>query len=144
VIACSFYTKNGTYWIDLRKNDRPKYREEKVKFCNAVLDRLNERLPGIREHVEVIDFATPATVLRYTNNWQGSAQGWLPADNLTAGSPVGFKLPGLKNFYYSSHWNRPGGGLPIAINTGRDVAKAICKQFKVPFNKTAVKPGPKN
>lgn len=143
VIACSFYTKNGTYWIDLRKNDRAKYREEKTKFCKAVLDRLEERLPGIREHVEVMDFATPATVLRYTNNWQGSAQGWLPSEDLTKGSPVGFKLPGLKNFYYSSHWNRPGGGLPIAINTGRDVARAICRQYKVKFNQGAVKPGAK-
>ena len=38
-----------------------------------------------------------------------------------------------KNFYYSSHWNQPGGGLPIAIKTGRDVAKEICKEYKVKF-----------
>ena len=70
---------------------------------------------------------------RYTNNWKGSTQGWLPGKNLLAASPVDFTLPGLKNFYYSSHWNQPGGGLPIAIKTGRDIAKHICKINKKAF-----------
>ncbi|MBS1634445.1 MAG: NAD(P)/FAD-dependent oxidoreductase [Bacteroidetes bacterium] len=144
MLACSFYTKNGKYWIDLRKNDRPKYREAKTKFCQDVLDRLEEKYPGIKSQVEVMDFATPATVLRYTNNWQGSTQGWLPSDNFAASSPVGFKLPGLRNFYYASHWNRPGGGLPIAITAARDVAKTICKDCKVKFvtppNRTETEP----
>jgi len=133
VMACSFYTKNGKYWIDLRKNDRKKYREEKEKFVAAIVDALEEKYPGIREDIEVSDFATPATVFRYTNNWQGSVQGWLPGANLIAKPPVGFSLPGLQNFYYSSMWNRPGGGLPVAINQGRDVAKKICQDFKIPF-----------
>lgn len=133
VVACSFYTKNGNYWIDLRKYDRPKYREEKQKFINSVTSALITKFPEIEGQIEVTDFATPATVLRYTNNWQGSAQGWLPGDDIVASSPVKLTLPGLKNFYYSSHWNRPGGGLPVAINQGRDAAKAICKQFGMTF-----------
>ena len=74
-----------------------------------------------------MDFCTPATVLRYTNNWNGSTQGWLPGKNIIASSPVTLKVSGLKNFYNSSHWNQPGGGLPIAISTGRNVTKEICK-----------------
>ncbi|MBL7765882.1 MAG: NAD(P)/FAD-dependent oxidoreductase [Chitinophagaceae bacterium] len=136
VMACSFYTTNGQYWIDLRKNDRVKYRETKAKFVNDLIDRLEVKYPGIREDIEVTDFATPATVLRYTNNWQGSAQGWLPGDNIIASSPVKFKLPGLKKFFYASHWGRPGGGIPVAINQGRDVAKLICKEFKKEFKTT--------
>jgi len=134
VIACSFYTTNGEYWINLRKYERVKYREEKLKFCNAVLNHLEDKFPGIKENIEEIDFATPATILRYTNNWQGSAQGWLPGENFNAAAPVGFTLPGLKNFYYASHWSRPGGGIPVAINMGRDVAKKICKSNNVKFD----------
>jgi phytoene dehydrogenase-like protein len=138
VMACSFYTKNGQYWIDLRKNDRKKYREEKLKFIASIVDRLEERHPGIKDDIEMTDFATPATIYRYTNNWQGSAQGWLPGDKMLSKPPVGFLLPGLKNYYYSSMWSRPGGGLPVAINQGRDVTKYICKQFNVPFKTTKV------
>lgn len=133
VMACSFYTRNGNYWIDLRKNDRKKYREEKEKFIEALKNALEEKYPGIKEDIEMVDFATPATVFRYTNNWQGSVQGWLPGSKMLAKPPVGFLLPGLEGFCYSSMWNRPGGGLPVAINQGRDVCKFICKKFKIPF-----------
>ena len=90
VMACCFYTTNGDYWINLRKNDRPKYREEKKKFVNSLVELLEVKYPGITNDIEEIDFATPATVLRYTNNWQGSSQGWLPEENIMSRSPVKF------------------------------------------------------
>ena len=132
-VTVSFYTKNREFWIDARKHDRPKYREAKHKFTQKIIELLDVRLGGIKDKIEVVDVATPATFQRYTNNWKGSTQGWLPGKNLLATSPVNFKLPGLKKFYYSSHWNQPGGGLPIAIKTGRDVAKAICKEQHIKF-----------
>ncbi len=132
-VTVSFYTTNQDFWIDARKDDRPKYRTAKTEFTIKVIDLLDERLGDIKDKIEVIDVATPATFQRYTGNWKGSTQGWLPGKNLLAKSPVGFKLPGIKNFYYSSHWNQPGGGLPIAIKTGRDVAKLICKEHNVKF-----------
>lgn len=131
-VTVSFYTTNRDFWIDARKNDRPKYRAAKTEFTNKIIEILDQRL-DIKDKIEVIDVATPATFLRYTGNWKGSTQGWLPGKNIVAPSPVGFKLPGLKNFYYSSHWNQPGGGLPIAIKTGRDVAKLICKENNIKF-----------
>ena len=133
VITCCFFTRCGEYWINLRKKERKKYREEKTKFCNDVLDFLDQKLPGAKEAIEEIDFGTPATFERYTHNWQGSTQGWLPENNLLAKSPVRYTLPGLANFYYASHWSQPGGGLPIAINKGRDVTKLICKHTKREF-----------
>jgi hypothetical protein len=33
----------------------------------------------------------------------------------------------------ASHWNQPGGGLPIAISAGRDLTKKICKEQKKKF-----------
>lgn len=135
-VVVSFYTKHGDWWIDLRKNDRPKYRQVKKEFTQKIIELIDKRLGGIKEKIEMADMATPATVYRYTNNWKGSTQGWLPGKNLLAPSPVNFTLPGLKNFYYSSHWNQPGGGLPIAIKTGRDVTKVICKATGRSFKTT--------
>jgi phytoene dehydrogenase-like protein len=132
-VVVSYYTRNRDFWINLRKNDRPGYRAAKKEFLDRVVEELDKRLGGIKDKIEVMDLATPATYLRYTNNWQGSTQGWLPGKNLLAPSPVKFNFPGLKNFYFSSHWNQPGGGLPIAIKTGREVAQAICKEYKIPF-----------
>jgi phytoene dehydrogenase-like protein len=79
------------------------------------------------------DMSTPATILRYTNSWNGSAQGWLPAFNPMAKNPMKNKLKGLNNFYFCSHWNIPGGGLPIALITARDTARELCKKHNVKF-----------
>lgn len=138
-MSCSFYTKNGNYWIDLRKNDRQKYREEKKKFIESLTNILEKKFPGFVACVEMVDFATPATVLRYTNNWQGSVQGWLPSKNMAAATPIKPTLPNLKGYYYASHWGIPGGGIPISLIQARDVAKLICKNHKVEFNPLAGK-----
>jgi phytoene dehydrogenase-like protein len=35
-------------------------------------------------------------------------------------------LPGLKNFYMIGQWVEPGGGLPSAAMSGRNVIQIIC------------------
>lgn len=127
-VVVSFYTKKREFWIDHRKNHRATYRQIKHDFAEKVIDELDKRLGGIREFIEVVDVATPATTLRYTGNWKGSTQGLMAGKNFLAPVPVKFTFPGLKNFYYASHWNRPSGGLPIAIMSGRQLAQLICKE----------------
>lgn len=138
VVSVSFYTRNGDYWVDLRNSDRDQYNRDKADFTSRVIDILENKLGDVKEKIDVINVATPATFFRYTNNWKGSAQGWLPGRNIMASSPVDAELPGLKNFYYASHWSVPGGGLPVAIKTSRDLVQIICKKN----NKTFIsKPG---
>ena len=128
-VSVSFYTRNGDFWIDLNQNDHQKYEKTKSEFAKEVIDILDQKVGGIKEFVEAVDVATPATFHRYTNNWKGSVQGWLPGKNIMASSPVKFELPGLNNFYYASHWSMPGGGLPVAIKTASDLAQVISKKY---------------
>jgi phytoene dehydrogenase-like protein len=128
-VVVSFYTLNRDFWINLRRTDRKAYRAAKERFLHLILPILDSKLGGIEGAIEVIDIATPATFHRYTGSWKGSTQGWLPGPNVLASSPVNFTLPDLKNFYYSSHWNQPGGGLPVAVKTGRDIAQLIAKKY---------------
>jgi phytoene dehydrogenase-like protein len=142
-VIVSFYTRQREFWLDHRKNNRAEYRRIKAQFAEKIIEQLDERLGGIKDFIEVVDVATPATTLRYTGNWKGSAQGLMAGKNFLASVPVKTTFPGLKNFYYASHWNRPSGGLPIAIMTARDLAKKICKDDGVKFTASgsqAVKP----
>ncbi len=41
-------------------------------MAEAVIDRLSEPYPGIREQIEIVDVATPATYVRYADNWRGA------------------------------------------------------------------------
>jgi phytoene dehydrogenase-like protein len=133
VLTVKFYTKKGDYWIDLRKSDPEEYRRQKFSFGEEILAILEEKFNGIRNAIEETDIATPATYQRYTNNWKGSTQGWLPGKNILASSPVNFVFPGLQNFYLAGHWTQPGGGLPVAIKSGRTVAQMICHNLHKPF-----------
>jgi phytoene dehydrogenase-like protein len=79
--------------------------------------------------VEVVDFTTPVTSERYTNNFHG----FQPWGHPTEGERVVRKglsitLPGLRNFYMVGHW---AAGM-IGVNTvglmGRNLAKQICRK----------------
>ncbi|MFO7614108.1 MAG: NAD(P)/FAD-dependent oxidoreductase [Bacteroidales bacterium] len=133
LLSVSFNTDYGDYWIDLYQSDRQEYDRAKGDFAEKIIGILEQRVTGIREKIEVIDISTPATINRYTNSWKGSAQGWFPGKNLVARFPVKMQLPGLKNFYYSSHWSVPGGGLPVSIKSARDLAQTICHQNGIKF-----------
>jgi phytoene dehydrogenase-like protein len=133
VVSFCFYTKNSDFWIDLRKANYEAYLKCKTDFAEQVIEIADKRFGTILNHLEESDIATPATFHRYTNNWKGSTQGWLPGKNLIEQSPIQPELPGLKNFYFSGHWTSPGGGLPVAIKSARDVAQMICSKQKVRF-----------
>ncbi len=138
VVYLSFYTRRGDFWIDLRDTDYEDYLKLKQDFAGQIISAADERLPGLGTNTEVIDIATPATFRRYTHNWKGSVQGWLPGENIISQSPVKSVVPGLKNFFFTGHWTIPGGGLPVAIKSARDVAKIICHQAKLPFKATGI------
>ena len=57
----------------------------------------------IRQGVEVTDVSTPATVIRYTANWQGSMEGWLlkPANGF---GPLRRTPAGLRRFMMVGQW----------------------------------------
>ena len=127
-ISVSLTAQNADYWIELRQKDYEGYKAAKEKLGKDVIDRLDQKFGRIRDCVEVTDVATPATFNRYTGNWKGSIQGWMPSGDLFAPSSVRHVLPGLKNFYMTGHWMEPGGGLPVALMMGRNVAYRINQQ----------------
>jgi phytoene dehydrogenase-like protein len=113
------------FWTNLRTNHRQRYRAEKRAIIREVIGVLDNRFPGLAQHLERCDVATPATFVRYTGNWQGSYEGWLPTPRIL-GRRIPYTLPGLEDFYMAGHWVVAGGGLPLAALCGRYVAQMIC------------------
>jgi phytoene dehydrogenase-like protein len=125
-------TYNYKYWVDLRQTNKKKYIDEKQRITNEMIEVLEKKFGNIKSNIEVTDISTPATVIRYTNNWKGSLEGWLltPEVGLKQMKKV---LPGLKDFYMAGQWVEPGGGLPPAILSGRNITQIICKKDKKKF-----------
>ena len=114
------------YWKKLHE-DRVLYDAEKHALAQKVLALLEERYPGITSQVEMTDVATPVTFERYTHNWRGSIEGWLP-DLKSMVSPLPKTLKDLKGLYFAGQWVMPGGGLPTCLMTGKGIIQKICKE----------------
>lgn len=132
-VVVFFTTENDGYWRTLRADDRPRYEVEKARIGREVTAAFENCFPAARGKIEVVDVATPATIVRYTGNWRGSMEGWLmtPTTGIRTLPAV---LPGLKDFYMIGQWVSPGGGLPSGLFTGREVSKKICRDSGRPWS----------
>jgi phytoene dehydrogenase-like protein len=113
------------FWINHKKNNPQRYKAEKERIIQEVIGILDHRFPGLAQHLEFSDIATPATFEHWAGNWQGSYEGWLPTPRIL-GRRIPYTLPGLEDFYMAGHWVVVGGGLPSAALSGRYVAQMIC------------------
>ena len=123
------------WWYDLQENDHPRYDAEKERVAAGVLAHLEAYLPGISSQVEMTDVATPYTFWRYTRNYRGAFEGWLMTPE-TMRTRVDKTLPGLKNFYMAGQWVEPGGGIPPALYSGRNLVQILCHQDGKQFSTT--------
>ncbi|MGA2532969.1 MAG: NAD(P)/FAD-dependent oxidoreductase [Candidatus Aminicenantales bacterium] len=119
-------TPNDDYWTGLRADHPEAYAAEKTSTAEKVIAALNRVFPGLKDDVEVVDVATLHTVIRYTNNWHGSFEGWR-ASTGTFGKKMAKTFPGLSGLYMVGQWVNPGGGLPPCSIDGRNLAKKLCK-----------------
>ena len=131
-ITCFLPTRDFEYWLDLQRRDQAAYAEEKLRVAEEIIALLARRMPNIQNAVEVVDVSTPATVIRYTGNWQGSMEGWLITPQ-TGFRQLPNTLSGLDRFVMAGQWVMPGGGLPAGLMTARSAINAICEHDHMVF-----------
>jgi phytoene dehydrogenase-like protein len=134
LITTLIEVKDYQYWTELRTQDRKAYRHKKKEIAEFIIAEIEKHTGKFSDKIEMLDISTPATVIRYTNNWRGSYEGWIM--NAKAGfSSFERQLPGLDNFYLAGQWIEPGGGIPTAFMSGRNLARIICNENGYEFLK---------
>jgi phytoene dehydrogenase-like protein len=123
------YESPWDLWKDM---SREEYLAEKEKIKTDATALLEQHYPGIKDYIEVMDVASPLTCVRYTGVWKGSYEGFLPSSK-NISKTLKMTLPGLDNFYMVGQWLQPGGGLPPSGQSGKWVAKLICKKDNKEF-----------
>ncbi|GHH72822.1 hypothetical protein GCM10017673_28350 [Streptosporangium violaceochromogenes] len=136
VIHCTYFS-DFAFWRDLRARDRKAYRARKREVADFVRRFLQRHHPGIGEHVELVDVASPATTKRYTGNFNGSILAWKAfsdADDLATRlvNKERMRLPGLSGFLMAGQWVGMGG-LIRAASTGRFVTQYLCRELGLEF-----------
>lgn len=111
------------------------YQREKDLAADRVLTCLNRYLPGMKAGTQMVDLATPLTYWRTARSWRGAFEGWIPTSNAFKHVPK--ELPGLERLSMAGQWVEPGGGVPTAVMSGRQVVEIICAalhyEFTVPL-----------
>lgn len=102
--------------------------------CNALVSRRSfwRKLAAqeeFRDAVVVTDMATPMTYERYCGTFEGSYMtDWPPFSRLYH-APVRYR----KGLYFTGQRTAYSGGLPLAAQSGRTTAQAVCKDFGLEF-----------
>ena len=121
------------YWASLYQ-DKNLYSETKEQTAAKVIEILENRFPGLRQQIEVVDVATPVTTERFTGNYEGR-QPWTPPRSSFNVMLKGLSrtLPGLKRFYMVGHWADAMVGISTAALSGRKLIQHLCNQERRPF-----------
>lgn len=109
-----------------------RYGAEKDAVADSALSALEPHFPRLRSSVRMTDVATPLTYWNMARSWRGAYEGWMPNSDAILGH-VKKSLSGLGGFYMAGQWVEPGGGVPMAVMSGRQAIQLICNDLERPF-----------
>jgi phytoene dehydrogenase-like protein len=106
------------------REDKVKYNELKKSLSDALIKAAEALIPGLSEHIVVMDISTPLTYERYTSSTEG---GWYdsactPGQSLLKRMPT--RTP-IQNLYLTGAKAFPGPGMFGAIQSGLFTADSI-------------------
>ncbi len=100
------------------------WKQRKQDVMQQMLDLAEQSIPKLNQHILFVEGGSPATMKRYTGNYQGAAYGWdvIPAQvgpaRIQNQSPV-------QGLYFSGHWTSPGGGVYGVSVSGVQAAQKV-------------------
>jgi prolycopene isomerase len=101
------------------------YRELKQELANVLVERVERSLvPRLREHVAVMEVATPVTYQRYTGNRDGSIMGATPSVRNISSRIAHHRTP-VPNVLLAGHWAEYGGGVPLAMKAAANASLIV-------------------
>lgn len=115
--------KYATEWEKLSPEE---YHKTKYEAANTIVDRLENRFPGIRSHIEEIEVATPLTHMRYLNHPGGAIYGF--EQDLKSAVYFFPSESFIENLEFASGWVSTCGFGPnylYAHNIATEIAKEV-------------------
>ena len=116
----------GDPWVKLSPSD---YVEAKNNMAKKVLKLAEKAAPNLREHIEVMEIATPLTNMRYTGNPRGSIIGF--DENFTGTGFLRIPMRGpLEGLYFANAWVNIGGGFESCIASGAMASREVLRDME--------------
>jgi len=122
VLVCLQY---GDAWEQVPAED---YAETKYAYADELINYTERAFPGIREHIQEIEVATPLTMMRYLNTPGGAIYGFKQTQQ--DGELYRDRLASVKGLFQAGSWESMGGFQPTYM-AGNSTARAILKKLAV-------------
>jgi prolycopene isomerase len=113
-------------WLELPPE---KYAETKNLVADRVIELAELVAPGVRDHIEVVEVATPLTNARYTGNLAGSIIGF---DETYKGTGL-VRMPNrgpLDGLYFAGSYAFIGGGYEPSIVSGFQASREVLQDME--------------
>jgi len=112
--------------------DRGYWESRKEGIADQIVERAEAFIPGLSKNIELRMIATPMTLVKYTGNHRGAMYGWASTPEQVAENRFPEQTP-VRGLFLSGHWAGPPagqGGIPMAVYSGRNVARLIVRDRK--------------
>jgi phytoene dehydrogenase-like protein len=132
-IHCAAWFDHEKFWQTGENFERGSaYKKFKEQFADILIARVEKTLAvKIKEHIEVLEIATPITYWRYTRNRNGSIMGASPTDKNIKNKLAHYCTP-VKNLFLGGHWAEYGGGMPLAVKAAANASLLILQKINKP------------
>ncbi|MCA3239425.1 MAG: NAD(P)/FAD-dependent oxidoreductase [Curvibacter sp.] len=106
--------------------DTEQYAAAKYRFAQELLALAERVFPGLRDHIEELEIATPLTVMRYLNTPGGAIYGFQQTEIQSI--PLERKPLAVDGLYLAGAWATIGG-FQSAYHSGQFTARAVARRF---------------
>jgi phytoene dehydrogenase-like protein len=100
-----------------------KYAETKYQLAETLIKQAEQVYPGIQEHLEEIEVATPLTMMRYLNTPGGAIYGF--DQNTQDGKLFRERMDAIEGLYVASAWYGMGGFQPTYMSGNSTAYSAL-------------------
>jgi len=111
----------------LRDTDRKLYREKKKAAAMNLVRKAERFFPGISEHIEVMEIASPVTFQRYTGNSKGAFGGYKCTPELVENFSLLDCRQLVDGLFLTGHWGGVGDGVIFTTDVAMRVADKILR-----------------
>lgn len=103
------------------------YIDFKEEVAQVLIERAEEYLPGLSQHIEILEVGSPVTNYAYSLNPRGTIFGWSNIPEQGTLRRLAQQTP-IDNLILAGAWTFPGGGQSAVINSGILAADMILKR----------------
>ena len=102
------------------------WKQDKPSYIQTMIDIASIEIPKLANHITYYEGGSPATLKRYTQNYQGSAYGWDVTPEQVGPARIQNISP-IDGLYFAGHWSSPGGGIYGVSVSGVQAAQKVLR-----------------